>query len=228
MRKIAVLTVACLASIACADVVFPAATGPTRTATALDRDLVAAVPYDGIITYGSSAQNFEAAYDAYDIQPFMDFTTSADYYLGAVTSEGFETGGLDNPGGSTFEIWSDFPWNGGSVILSANGTDTLFSSGTIDADFAGALLPAGTYLLSAYANRDYATYGQSYLYQSPLGNNNDWHWNPGEGFGSGEYWQITDEGGANTDLNFVLQGTLVPEPASLILLSLAGLIIRRR
>jgi hypothetical protein len=225
-KMIGVLAVVVLATAAFADPL-TGTFGPGATPVEIGRDTIG-VPYDGIQTYGSAAQNFAPPYDAYDIQPFMNFTTTVDYYLNETFCEGFATVAADGPAGAGFEVWDGLPWEDGAIVLSTTGTDTLYSTGTIDGDFGGAELAAGSYYFSAYSNRDYATHGQSFLYQTSLGDNNDWHWNPGGGFGMGEYWQLTDQSGNPIDLNFIIYAEVVPEPASLLLFGLAGLLLRRR
>lgn len=180
-------------------------------------------PYDGIQTYGSAAQDFESAFDVYDISVFVDFTAANDYYLSAYSSQGFPTAAADGIS-STGKVWDDLPWNGGSIVATGTGTDTLYTTGSIQGTFAGELLTAGTYWLELQARRDYTTSGQSFLYRtepSPYGAV-DQHWNPGGGFGFGDHQDLT------TDINFEIRGDLVPEPATLVLLAFGSLVMLRR
>lgn len=183
-------------------------------------------PYDGTTTYGAAAQDFETTYDAYDIWVCSEFTTTTALNLGAVSAVGFQNDTSDGTG-ANFRIYSGAPWSGGSIVLSASGGyDHLYSAGLVGADFGNQLLPAGSYYMVFQAVRAFATTGQSYVFDTTLGNNNDRQWNPGGGFGQGTNFPIVDASSAPIDINWQLEAT--PEPASLSLLVLGGLALLRR
>ncbi len=167
------------------------ATSPAQERGGTRDVIVATNPYLGD-TYGSAAQDFLPPYDGYDIYTFSDFTTAYDFDLGTYSCEGFSNTGVDGTL-STCEIWNGLPWAAGAIVLSATGTDTLQSTGTLDGDFGGATLLAGSYWITIYATRDYTTHGQSYNFQTDVVGLNDWHYNPGGAFGF-DHQLITGQG----------------------------------
>lgn len=185
---------------------------------------------DPLSTWGAAAQDFETAYDIYDVWVVSDFETAVDYYLNDIVVQGFENSGLGLDGhGANFDIWNGLPWGGGAIVMSASGGyDTLGSAGTFGADFTGQELAAGSYYMVFQPARDYATSGQSYAFVTGFGNNNDYQWNPGEGFGSGPYFEVSNDLGNPTDVNWQLNAEPVPEPATLSLLALGALVLIRR
>jgi len=217
-----VLGVFLLAGAALAGTISPCAVGPAAMSPAVRGTL--GNPYDEVQQYGSAAQDFETAYDAYDIWVVSDFTTSEDYYCETVSALGFTNGGVDGVG-ANFHIYDGLPWAGGSIVMSASGGyDTLFSAGLIGADFGHQLLPAGSYYMVFQSVREFGTSGQSYIYQTSLGNNNDYQWNPGAGFGFSTT-PILDADSNPIDVNWQL--VVTPEPSSLLLIAVA-LLLRRR
>jgi hypothetical protein len=183
-------------------------------------------PYDGTTTYGNAAQDFETPYDAYDVWVVSDFTMPLDFLCGPVIAQGFQNHdpGVDGTG-ANFRIYNGLPWAGGSIVMSASGGyDHMYSAGMMGADFHHQLLPAGSYYMVFQVVRTFETSGQAYVYQTTLGNNNDYQWNPGGGFGF--IWTpIMDSTGVNPiDVNWQFD---IPEPSSLLLIGVA-LLLRRR
>jgi hypothetical protein len=188
-------------------------------------------PYDGTTTTGSIAQDFGPYMpDTYDIWVVSEFETTVDYFLYDVVSQGRTTHlqGADGEG-ANFDIYDDVPWDGGSIVLSATGGyETLGSANTIGADFGGQVLPAGSYYLVFQGVRDFLmTGGNSVIYHTTLGDFDDWQWNPGGAHGFVSQ-PITDPDDNPMDVNWQLAADPVPEPASLMLLVLGGLLVRRR
>jgi len=71
------------------------------------------------------------------------------------------------------------------------------------------------------------TGGNSVVYHTTLGDNDDYQWNPGEQHGF--LWRpITTPDDQPIDVNWQLTATPVPKPASLMLVALGGLLMRRR
>jgi len=190
-------------------------------------------PYDGIETTVSVAQDFVyPGTEGLDCWVVSDFETTVDYYLYDVMSEGRTTHAQGADGeGANYDVWNGLPWEGGSVVLSASdGYETLGSAGTMGADFGGQILPAGSYYMVFQAVRDFLmTGGNSLVYHTYTGNEDDWEWNPleGQGWGS-DHRRVQTSEPAYMDVNWVLNATPVPEPASLVLLALGGLLLRRR
>jgi hypothetical protein len=225
MKKfVLVLCPLMFASVAMADLTVGAANhaGP---AGSVDRTNLGNA-YDGIQTFGNAAQDFEASFDQYDIWVVSDFTTSQAWNCDAVSAVGFANAAVDGSG-ANFRIYNGLPWAGGSIVMSSTGGyDHLFTAGNMGATFNHQLLPAGSYYMVFQAVRTFGTSGQSYVYQTSTGNNNDYQWNPGGGFGQGTFFPTTNQGGAAIDVNWQL--VVTPEPTSLLLLAAAGLLIRRR
>ena len=189
-------------------------------------------PYDGVETSVSIAQDFVyPGTEQFTTWVVSDFETTVDYYLYDVVSEGRTTSTSGRDGdGANYDVWNGLPWDGGSIVLSASNGYELFGSDTImGADFGGQMLPAGNYYMVFQAVRDFLmTGGNSLVYRTSTGNDNDWEWNPLLGQGWGSDHRPVESGGYCLDVNWVLNATAVPEPASLMLIALGGLLLRRR
>ena len=190
-------------------------------------------PHDGVETSVSLAQDFVwPGTEALDTFVVSDLQTTVDYYLYDVVSLGRTThsGGVDGDG-ANFDIYDGLPWEGGSIVLSAiDGYESFGSAGIMGADFDGQLLPAGDYYIVFQAVRDFLmTGGNSLVYRTTAGNNNDWEWNPELGQNWGSDHRPVESAGTYLDVNWELTATPVPEPMGLILLAIgAGLVTRRR
>lgn len=162
---------------------------------------------------GFASQNFEAAFNSFDIQVFMDFETDRDWRIETVSSAAFRGGsGCGSPCTRDVvgQIWSDVPWNGGQIILSSvAGHDCIEESGEICVDFGGQALPAGRYYFSIFLDRDFGLTGQTFLYGRRAVGDHDLHYNPGLGFGLcyGIWCETQDGGGVMYDVNFVMTGS---------------------
>ncbi len=162
---------------------------------------------------GFASQDFEAAYNAYDVQVFMDFETTQDWRVETVTSAAFRS---NPPCGSICtqdvigQIWSDVPWNGGRILLSSvAGSDCVEGSGEVCVDFGGQRLPAGQYYFSVFLVRDFRLGGQTFLHgRAPIGDH-DTQYNPGLGFQLcyGVWCETRDANNVMYDVNFVMTGS---------------------
>jgi len=186
-------------------------------------------PTDGSTTVSLAQDWVHPATVLQNTWVLSDFVTSVDYYLHDVVSAGRATAARDGDG-ANFDVWDGLPWEGGSVVMSASGGyDALDSSGTIGADFQGQLLPAGSYYIAFQSVRDFLnTGGNSLIFHTLTGNEDDWQWNPGEGQGFGPYRPVQTTEGEFRDVNWQLNAEPVPEPACVLLLCTAGCLLRRR
>ena len=189
-------------------------------------------PYDGATTTISLAQDFVwPGTDHLDTWVVSDFTTTQDYYLFDVESYGraTNTNYIDGEG-ANFAVYDGFPWDGGNIVLNAaDGYDALHALGKIGATFQGQMLPAGSYYLVFQAVHNFLTPGgNTLIYHTTTGNNNDWQWNPGLGQNWGGPSRAVEASGSPIDVNWQLTAQPVPEPAGLISLALAVLVTRRR
>ena len=185
----------------------------------------------------SASQDFETAYDAYDIVAIDNFTIDTAMNL---TSASMVLGGWNGFAGSsgvvayTVSIFSSTDAAGNSIFGDVLSVYLLAGSQgvTIDTDWAGGgeyvtfdmltfSLDAGTYWIGITPDNAFATNGQTGAYHSDLGDASGYQANP-----SGAFGFITQPTGAN--YAYRLDGNAVPAPGVLALLGLAGLAGRRR
>lgn len=184
-------------------------------------------PWDGQQP-GYASQAF-ADFPDFSSYCFDDFSIAQDHFLDELYVPGSELG--INGGTVHGEIWSGIPGQGGSVVLSGTG---VYTNGGQDLliDFNDQLLPAGDYLVTAYVNREFGTFGQWYwLATTPVTGQEHGFWNPGGGFGLGTDYQPGSQSlhaGMPLDMAFTLTGTAVPTPGAASLIGLAGLLAARR
>ena len=193
---------------------------------------------DGSDMGGSTAasQDFEDAYNVYDIAAIDDF------YLGGATSlnsVSFILNGWNGWGGSggalgyNVNIYSSIESAGanlsGDVAAFTYGVGDAVANGDwggagehLTLDLGGFDLAGGSYLISVQAINNFADNGQSGIATSNLGDGAGYQANPAGGFGFGPYQ------GTPYDFAYAIDGTVVPAPAALGLLAIGGLAVRRR
>ncbi|HOC44775.1 MAG TPA: hypothetical protein PKJ99_17315 [Thermoanaerobaculales bacterium] len=169
-------------------------------------------------TYGAAAQDFEAAYDAYDCYVGDDFqVTWADgWQIEQIHSPGFYS--VAGPAaGIVYGFYGDGGGFPGNVLCS--GTATILSdiTGDITSELSSpCVLPVtGTYWVSVAARLDYATGGQWYVSSQLATIGSIAHWyNPGDGFGNGcTTWSscaLNFNNPTMMDMTFELLGTEIP------------------
>lgn len=185
-------------------------------------EIIAALEYDGVGTWGSAAQDFEAAFDCYDISVIEDFSISQDADLTAASAVGFSNGG--NPFAATdfrVTIWSDngsgFPCDAsytGSIVATSDAGAGFWDGIQMNTTFTGDCLPAGSYFIEYATVLDFNPHGQVFFFQQHGahtvgggGADNGQHWNPGGCFGLGvNCSQLLDDVGVPSGGNFVLEG----------------------
>jgi PEP-CTERM motif len=159
-------------------------------------------------------------FPAFSTYSFDDFTTTQAYQLTSLTAFGTEAGDPSQNVSVTAEIWNGLPGSG-SMILSFTGSED--GAGSLNFSLGNALLPAGSYWLTAYVTRPDNPGGQWFFDTSNLVQPSQAYvWNPGGGFGFGTSpFPIENVTGVPENLAYILQGTAaVPEPTSLTLLGI--------
>jgi hypothetical protein len=142
-------------------------------------------------TSGSSSQDFETAYDAYDNEAADDFiVTGGPWNINFITCYGSYSSGSgpleyvniifynDNSGvpGTEVQSFANIPCS----VDDATGLVSINLPSTVT-------LNDGTYWLSIIARMDYATGGQWFHTYATSSNGAHWQWrNPGDGFGTGQ------------------------------------------
>lgn len=162
---------------------------------------------------------------------FDDFTLTKNSSLTSLKAFGTETGNSGLNTSVTAEIWSGLPGSG-SALASFSGTED--ASGNLTFNLGGYQLGAGTYWLTGYVTRAFGSGGGQWFFDTsePVTGAEAQFYNPGNGFGLGSApIPVSRLGIPASNLAFTLEGSAVPEPASLALagLGLASLgFVRRR
>ena len=196
---------------------------PTSQGIRITRDdLVAALPYDGSSTWGAKAQDFESAFDSYDIFIIEDIETVEATNLGEFRSVAFGTG---NPFGAEDFIVRVFQDNatglpgedsytGDLVMSSIDGAGHWDGQDEFVTEFGGQCLEPGRYFLVWHTRMDFLCCGQSFFLMQAgaptIGGgapDNAFQWNPGGAFGATHFPVIDPDRNEQTGVNYLLFGT---------------------
>jgi len=175
-------------------------------------DVIVEQPYDGV-SAARTAQQFPDFADFSTFQ-FDDFTTTQDWFLGALSAPGTDAG---DPNESNIdvvaEIWDDFPEDpncatSGRLVLEAHGSEHP-DTDTLTFDFGGQLLPAATYWLRVYIVRNFGDHGIWRWYSTtPVSGSEAYYYNPGGALGWGSCpIPGSQRYGDVRDMAFRLEGT---------------------
>lgn len=198
--------------------------------------------------------NYDVDVAAYVDQDFGDFPDYSSFLVVDVTTDpggwniasitGYFTGDATSPWmgitqarinifertGALPDNVLDDPFSGtpAGVTVTDLGDGTL----AITADGLDIDLAEGDYWIGFTPMADFGVYGQEFHRGAPIiGIDTAWR-NPGGAFGVGGDWGTTGLIGTDWegayDAAILIEGTVIPEPASLLLLALGGLLIRRR
>jgi hypothetical protein len=189
-----------------------------------------------------ASQDFEAAFDAFDINGIDDFTTTGGTISRVEAVMGFFNSTTNDYAGVTnwrVEIYTTPAAAGGNLtgnagsqtvapgavtittgVYTPNGANPALISIPVNISLA-----AGTYWIGVMPVMDFGTSGQLGVAGSTLGNLNAMQANPGAGFGFGTTQSINAAAGGE---NLAYRITMVPAPGSVALLALGGLAAARR
>mgnify|MGYP000271128058 CR=1 FL=1 len=191
---------------------------------------------------GFASQDFEAAFNQYDIAALDDFSIAGPRIVTMLEADTIGWNGFANYANIRnyrVEIYTSIAaaaanLNGTYRQVVARGLATdpgAASQGRVSVPVNIVIPNAGTYWVALMAEVDFGTSGQFGIMQSTggtPGGANAWQANPGGGFGQGTSFQIM-LGGAPQNLAYRMTSQPVPEPATMAALGLgAAALIRRR
>jgi LEA14-like dessication related protein len=166
-------------------------------------------------TYGKTAQDFEAAYDAYDAEVAADFVLEADATISSAAFGFFvDSTGYNEPLVINVGIFPDEGGVPGETALYSTTTEAVAAdeNGIYTANLVDPIsLTAGTYWIGYNMQLSYDEVGQCYANQrDAIDNDTPAYWrNPGDGFGSGfTTWtqDVASQGGAPQEVCFAIYG----------------------
>ncbi len=187
-----------------------------------DCDLVAALDAEGDPDWFIRAQDYESAFDVYDIFAIEDFVLDIDTLLLEVFTFGFCRG--DSDGFHDFDVRvfennaTGLPgqdsYTGDLVAQTVPGTGIFdLSAGMFLSSFEGQCVPAGSYFLVYAVRADFGIAGSCDIWaehgEHSVGGgepDNGWQWNPGQGFGMGTHFRPRDGNGDPLGIVFAICG----------------------